>query len=629
MRTMTNIYKKGLLALICSLLLIGCNDFLDRENYSGIITPDKVWQNPKAIDAVMVRLYDGLRLDEFNDWYDADYKLMNQTTLSDEAQGSFQKDPLFDNANATYTYGDELFDDAISDRYTHIRRTNDFLKQLQTATVLSSDEQKILNAEARYIRVLHYFASVKRYGGVPLLTEPQIYIPGDVSSLYIARNTEEEVYSFIINECKEIATILPTTRDDAAKYRATSGAALALCSRAALYAGSIAKYGTVKKNGLVGIPVEKATSFFTESYNASKQILNEMVPSIYDLQRTSSTTVEDLSQNYSDIFTKSTNGNTKEYIFQKQYDVAGGKGHDWDKRNAPFSYRGGGWGCGMAPTLEMVEAYEYMDGSKGDLKIYDADGVTPRRFENTIDLFANKDPRLFASIYLPGSPCQNTHVEWMRGVIAPDGTKHQASDQPSGTNTVKINGVEYSTSGKDGGADVGDASKTGFYQKKFFDETLTDMEMGKSSTPWVVFRLAEIYLNHAEACMELTGKDNEALASVNEIRARAGMKKHQAISLEKVRHERRIELAFEKHRYWDMKRWRIAHKDVTAGGLTNFRGSALYPWFNVSDSKYTFSVGTKPPKQLRMFLDKNYYVKFRGKDLTTNPLMEQNPGYEN
>ena len=609
--------------------LVSCSDYLDRDNYSGVITPDKVWENPKAIDAVLVRLYDGLRLDEFNDWYDADYKLMNPTTLSDEAQGAFQKDPMFDNGNGTYTYGDELLDDEISNRFAHIRRVNDFIKQLKSASVLNTTEKESLDAEARYIRVLHYFASVKRYGGIPILTEPQDYVPGDVSALYVARNTEEETYKFIIDECKAIATMLPAGRDDSGKYRATKGAAYALASRAGLYAGSIAKYGKVQKEGLVGIPADKASYFFTESYNASKEMLTNMVPSVYDLKRTASTNPTDLAQNYYSIFTKSTNGNTSEYIFQKQYNVAGGKGHDWDKRNAPFSYRGDGWGCGMSPTLEMVEAYEYSDGSDGHLKIYEADGVTPRRFNSPIDLFAGKDPRMFASVYVPWSPCQSTRVEWMRGVIAPDGTKYQATDQPTGKNTVTINGIEYSTTGKDGGADVGDPSKTGFYQKKFFDETLTDMNLGKSSTPWVVFRLAEIYLNHAEASVELGGKDPEALASINELRKRAGIKTLASIDLEKVRHERRIELAFEKHRYWDMKRWHIAHLDASQGGLTNFRGKALYPWYNVSDGKYTFEIGSKPPKQVRIFLEKNYYVKLRSKDLSTNPLMVQNPGFEN
>ncbi|WP_029901777.1 RagB/SusD family nutrient uptake outer membrane protein [Prevotella sp. 10(H)] len=614
-------YKKILCFCILSSIFCGCSDYLDRESTSGTITPDLVWQNPKAIDAVLVNLYDGLRLDEFNDWYITDWRLMNPTTLSDEAQGSYQKDPMFDNAGGTYTYDDYLAEDKFYDRYNHIRRTNEFLAQLTQTTALNEKEKELLNAEARFIRALHYFGSVKRYGGVPLIIEPQVYVPGDISSLQVPRNKEVEVYNFIIDECKAIAKVLEPTRNNSGKYRATKGAALALCSRAALYAGSIATYGKVQLDGVVGIPASEAPRLFTECYNASKELLGMGEYHLYEKNI-------DKARNFYEMFTKG-NGDNGEYIFQKQYNAAGGKGHDWDKRNAPFSYRGNGWGSGMAPTLEIVEAFEYTDGTEGKLRIYEADGVTPRRFDDVLDLFADKDPRLFASVYLPGSPCQDTRIEWKRGIIGPDGTKYQAYNQPSGDNTVEINGVKYNASGKDGGADVGDPSKTGFYQKKFFDETLTDMEMGKSETPWVVFRLGEIYLNLAEACMELGGKDGEALSAVNEIRGRAGIKKLDVITLEKVRHERRIELAFEKHRYWDMKRWRIAHLDVTQGGLTNFRGSALYPWYNLSDGKYTFEIGTNPPKQKRIFLEKNYYVRLYGNDISTNPLLVQNPGFEN
>ena len=115
------------------LLLTGataCSDYLEKESFD-IITPDQVWKEPKLVNAVMVNLYDGLQLEEFNYWYREDWRLMNPTSMSDEAQGSFQKDPLFDNANATYTYADALFEQKFSDRYKYIRNCNDFIKQLE------------------------------------------------------------------------------------------------------------------------------------------------------------------------------------------------------------------------------------------------------------------------------------------------------------------------------------------------------------------------------------------------------------------------------------------------------------------------------------------------------------------
>lgn len=596
-----------------------CNDYLEKESFD-IITPDQVWQNSKLINSALVNLYANLQLEEFNYWYRDSWRIMNPTTLSDEAQGSFQKDPMFDNGNASYTYEDALFEQKFSDRYKYIRNCNDFLTQLEVATALSDTEKKELQAEVKFLRAMHYFTLVKRYGGVPLVTAPQEYNPNDLESLLVERDTEQAVYDFIVSESKTAAQDLPSTRNAANKYRANKGSALALLSRAALYAGTIAKYGTVQLNGVVGIASSESARFFQESYDASTSLIGLNLYSLYNKKP------ENKSQNYCDMFLKG-NGDNGEYIFQKQFNVAGGKGHDWDKRNAPFSFRAGGWGCGVAPTLEMIEEYEYVDGSKGTLAVTDDSGK-PLRFDNMYDLFDKKDPRLHASVYLPGSPCKGDKVEWMRGIIVSDNERHVATSQPDGGNSVVVNGITYSTSGKDGGADAGDASKTGFYQKKFWDETLTDMNMGKSETPWPVFRLGETYLNLAEAAYEL-GKNTDALNAINTIRERSGMPQLSDINMDKIRHERKVELAFEGHRFWDMKRWRIAHLDVEQGGLNGFRGSALYPWFDIRDNKYVFEKSANTPKQKRVFLEKNYYTKLNADDMNSNPKLVQNPGYTN
>lgn len=596
-----------------------CSDYLEKESFE-IITPEQVWEDPKLINAVMVNLYDGLQLEDFNYWYRDSWRLMNPTSMSDEAQGSFQKDPLFDNANATYTYEDAMFEQKFSDRYILIRNCNDFIKQAEEATALSDSDKELLLAEARFLRAMHYFTLVKRYGGIPLIDVSQEYDPNNIEALMVPRNKEIEIYDFIVNECKAAAEVLPVERESSAKYRVTRGAVLALCARAALYAGSIAKYGTVKLDGVVGIPASDASRFFQEAFDATKTVIESGAYTLYNKKP------DDKSQNYCDMFLNG-NGDNGEYIFQKQYNVAGGKGHDWDKRNAPFSFRAGGWGCGMAPTLEMIEAYECTDGSLQPLQLTDANNVT-LRYDDPYELFEGRDPRLYASVYLPGSPIKGSVMEWKRGIIDFEGTRHVATSQPDGGNQVEINGVIYSTSGKDGGADAGDASKTGFYQKKFWDETLTDMNMGKSETPWPVFRLAECYLNLAEAAIEL-GKTSEALDAVNTVRVRAGMPLLISVDMEKVRHERRVELAFEGHRFWDMKRWRIAHLDVAQGGLNGFRGTALYPWYDIKDNKYIFERGYNSPKQVRIFLEKNYYTKIHTDDMNSNPKLVQNPGYTN
>ena len=194
----------------CGLLLLGttaCADYLDKESFD-IITPEQVWQDPKLINGVMVNLYDGLNLEDFNYWYRDAWRLQNASSMSDEAQGSFQKDPLFDNGNATYTYEDALFEQKFSDRYKNIRNCNDFIYQLQEATALSDSEKKLLLAESRFLRAMHYFTLVKRYGGVPLIDEPQQYDPNNLEALMVPRNKEVEIYDFIVKECQEADIII-------------------------------------------------------------------------------------------------------------------------------------------------------------------------------------------------------------------------------------------------------------------------------------------------------------------------------------------------------------------------------------------------------------------------------------
>ena len=171
-------------------------------------------------------------------------------------------------------------------------------------------------------------------------------------------------------------------------------------------------------------------------------------------------------------------------------------------------------------------------------------------------------------------------------------------------------------------------SNTGFYIRKFISEASGYTLRNYAENWWPWFRLGEIYLNLAEAAMELN-KSSEALDAVNKIRERAGIALLSNINMEKIRHERRVELAFEGHRFWDMKRWRIAHLDVTQGGLNGFRGTALYPWYDIRDGKYVFERGRNTPKQLRIFLEKNYYTKINQDDMNSNPNLIQNPGYTN
>lgn len=169
------------------------------------------------------------------------------------------------------------------------------------------------------------------------------------------------------------------------------------------------------------------------------------------------------------------------------------------------------WGTNTSPTLELVESYEYIDGTPGTLKTTDASGNLIY-YENAEDIFKDKDPRFFASILYPGSPWQNGELEVRRGIIKNDGSKEAAS----AFTDVFSEDPSMKTGGKDGLVMAGDCSRTGFYIKKFMDPT-NRVEMDRSETNFMVFRYAETLLNYAEAAFELGLKD-QLIQKVNEVR---------------------------------------------------------------------------------------------------------------
>lgn len=135
----------------------------------------------------------------------------------------------------------------------------------------------------------------------------------------------------------------------------------------------------------------------------------------------------------------------------------------------------------------------------------------------------------------------------------------------------------------------------------------------------MVFRYAETLLNYAEAAFELGLKD-QALQKVNEVRKRAGIKEKNSLTMDDIRNERRVELAFENLRYWDLVRWRVASKV-----MNNTTFSALIPWLDYKTKKYVFEKSVNTLNLPKTFLDKQYYLEIPG--VAQNDLLEQNPGY--
>lgn len=585
------------IGIACSVLaLSSCNDILDTTP-TNILTDPTVWVNKEAIDAYVGKMYDQMQVEDLNYYVDSEAQYPSQVT---------------DEATRSYTWGsanNELIPEGMFGwwGYEQVRNVNTFLSKIQTATILTQEQCNVYEAEARFCRAMDYFAMVKRYGGVPLITEAQVYNGGNMESLRIPRSKESEVYDFIQKECEEIAAILPETRADDEKYRATRYAVYALECRAMLYAASEAKYGTVQLDGLVGISADKANGYWQAAKAAAEKIMNSGKYALYNGQ-------SDRAENFQYLFLDKSND---EQIFTKAFDSSN-KGETFDYYNAPQSFKVD-YGCVTNPTEDLVAEYEYIDGSEGTLKVNDAQG-NPIKYDNPVDLFKDKDPRLLATVIYPFCPWQGGTVEIRKGIVKSDGSIVTASSLND-----KFEGTSTTIAGKDGALTSGDVTKTGFYIKKFMNST-KQVDYGYGDTNWMVFRYGEVLLNYAEACIEL-GDEADALKAVNMIRERAGIAKHTSVNRDQVRHERKMELAFENHRWWDIRRWHIADQLLNAKKF-----KALNPYLvwedgkDVSQMKYIFKI-EDAPKNTRTFLSKLYYERIPSSAISTNPNIVQNPGY--
>lgn len=523
---------------------------------------------------------------------------LSQSALTDEA--TYPDGAVVNNfGNVSHTLNTGM--------YSSIRNANYFLEQIKISPV-PQDKIKSLSAECRFIRAFYYFDLVKKYGGMPIINEVQTF-NSNLSELQVKRNKEEEVYAFILTELDEAIKDLPEAQNRANSNRATKYTALALKSRAMLYAGSIAKYGNVQLDGLVGIPADKASKYFTESFDAAKIIIESGKFGLYDKLYNPVAKSGDPVANYQNIFRDEDN---KEIIFQKAYRTPD-KAHSYDNWFIPEGYTTNN-GSGIAPTLEMVESYEYIDGSDGKLDINN------KVYNSADDLYKNKDPRFEGSILRSGSPFAGRPVQIYRGIYGSNGTLYESlAPFPEDPAIRQV--------GRDGPFPEGNFSKTGFYIKKYMNTATAVVEPGFSDQNYIEIRYAEILLNYAEAAFEL-GNLPVALAAINQVRSRAGIRPLEAgeLTMLRLRNERKVELAFEDKRLWDIRRWRI--------GTDLFRNTylhGLWPYLKYENGQYKYIFTSMSGYPIddglpRVFNERDYYSNLAGY-INTNEQIINNPGW--
>ena len=370
--------------------------------------------------------------------------------------------------------------------------------------------------EARFLRAYFYSELVKRYGGVPLANE---LMDMDTDYRNIPRNTLQECIDFIVDECGQVAPHLPAVYQASDMGRVTRGAALALKSRVLLYAASELFNNPVWAQGyerkdLISLSGTDRQTRWENAAKAAGEVLwgADVAEAGYKL-----------SGNYQSLF-RSFSDNEIVLVRRNGYD------NSFEKSNYPIGADQATGGT--APSGNLVDAYETTGGRTF---IWKDPSMAARPYEN-------RDPRFAATIMPNNSTFQGRPVEcWEGGADGPD---------------------------------KNNASRTGYYLLKYVDPELKLLQGQSAIHSWIIIRLGEIYLNYAEAMNEAYGPDakgiygKSAREAVNEVRGRVDMPDVVADSKEemreKIRHERRVELAFEDHRFWDVRRWMTAPDDLNA-----------------------------------------------------------------
>lgn len=589
-------------ALVMALSFYSC-DYLDVPPIN-IIQDDAIFNSESGITSYMTTLYYDLPIEDFR-------YTQQGFNVSGKGQGRLPNvsgEAMCSSSDDISTIGDGTWWGCWD--YGKIRRVNYFLKNFPA---YKSNFQNTVLAdawmgEAHFIRAYCYFAMVKRYGGVPILREPQEYV-GDIESLKVPRDTEKACYDFIVEDLDKAFRLLPDNEEILGKGRATKYAALALKSRAMLYAGSIARYGTVDLNGLVGIDKALANDYFELAYKAVKELEKSKKFSLYRKN-------SDKEKNFAELFLAE---DSPENIFCK-YFQRNVNAHGWDVYFVPYQYRGNGFSSNMNPTLEFVEMFEHKDGTPANF----AERAKDTYFDDPSELFQNMDARFGGSIIYPNAIFKGEPCSIQKGLIIEDGSKKENATNYEEAVYTANDGQVYHIVGKSGSGNYS-GNMTGFFMRKYLNENMPQSEVieNYSEQHWIEFRYAEALLNGAEAAVEMGQHLDDALLWINDIRSRADIKQLSLsdLTVDKVRHERRIELAFENHTYWDLRRWRIADKEIETKQYTG-----LCPYFDINKQKYIFEE-VAANKYYYTFDVKMYYERIPDGEIAKNEKLKQNPYY--
>lgn len=461
--------------------------------------------------------------------------------------------------------------------YKNIRNINIGIANIDKTPFDRQEDKDKAVADLYFLRGFCHFLLMEQFGGIPCYDRP-VNLGDNYNK---PRNTFEETVDFIVADLDRAISLYDENDVGKVKTRADKGVAMAAKAKVLLYAASdlhnpekndavTAGYGYPE---LVGYTGGNATARWQAARDAARAVIDLGAYSLYDIN-------SDKVRNFEEIFVYRSN----EDIFIRYCDPV--KDIYWGVGRTPFveqppSFGGWGWSADMV-LGNLVDAFEMSDGTRFDWS-------NPVHAANP---YANRDSRLYASVLFEGATWYNDSI--IHTGIFPDSTyapEHQS---------------------------------TNYWVRKFSDKELGPVEYSELTKcpAWVRMRYAEVLLNYAEACIEL-GEDAEARKYINMIRERAGMptlNESGAALKERYRNERRVELAFEEQRFFDVRRWLIGPESAHQGYGVDVRYAAQGSYDHPSFSPIVVDDG-------RLWINKLYFVPITTDELNKNTALVQNPGY--
>jgi len=562
--------KKILIATTFIWALLSCSDDILDISPKDRIAEDAVWTDEKLINAYANELYNAIQ---------HGLKIHMQSKATDEAictitwdigqfpKGSINADNITSVANTAWNGGGNIY--YWNTGWQYIRKINLFLEKMESLEITIDNKPRLI-AEAKFLRAYIYFEFIKRFGGVPIIT--QTYELADATDVTFTRDSFDECVVFIEEDLTAAIPDLPVkyTANEGNFGRVTQDVCKALRSRLYLYVAS---------------PLWNPSND-QQKWQKAADAAEALLSSGYSLY-----------PDYSKLFNQPSGTANSELIFARTFSSTNfhqAPMHNLGRRYGAY----GGWWASNGPAQNLVDDYDMTNGEPPFIWVDGVKTDNPASGYDPQNPYVDRDPRFYSTIIYDGSVYHgDLHEFW----IASDGNSwgydsfKQSSDNPRGD----------------------------YILRKFMPEDEPLSWQGQYTQPWPIFRLAEIYLNYAEAQFEL-GDEDLCREYISLIRVRVGMPSIPAtVTGEELRarlyNERRIEMAFEEQRFWDLRRWKIAEEVENRP----MYGIEIIKDINTGVKTYT------PVKYLdRVFLEQMYLLPIETNEiLKTNGTLTQTTGW--